>query len=134
MSPRTLFISRLLGLYCLLAGFAIVTHKQATVATVMALLHSAPLLLLFGVITLIGGLALILSHNVWSGGPLPVFVTIIGWLAVVKGLLFLLLSPESATAFYLGTLHYEQFFYFYAGFALLCGAYLTYAGFRSTPR
>jgi hypothetical protein len=28
---------------------------------------------------LLGGLAMVLAHNVWSGGPLPVIVTLIGW-------------------------------------------------------
>jgi hypothetical protein len=53
-----------------------------------------------------------LGHNVWSGGALPVVVTLVGWVALIKGLLLLFLSPEAAAGLYLGGLHYEQPFYF----------------------
>src|SRR5579872_1823618 len=34
MSPRTLFISRLVGLYCILIALSMITRRQATVETV----------------------------------------------------------------------------------------------------
>ena len=134
MLPRTTFLSRLLGLYCILAGLSMVSHRQATVDTVIALVHNAPLLFILGVITLLAGLAMILSHNIWSGGVLSVIVTLIGYLTLIKGLLFLFLSPEAAAGLFLGALHYEQLFYLYAAISLIFGAYLTYGGFRSTSR
>jgi hypothetical protein len=84
------------------------------------------------VITLVAGLAMILGHNVWSGGVLPVVVTLVGWLTLIKSLLFLFLSPEAAVGFSLEGLHYEQLFYLYAAISLILGAYLTSGGFRST--
>ena len=77
---------------------------------------------------------MVLAHNIWSGGVLPVVVTIIGWLALVKGSLFLLLFSGDATGFYLGTLHYTQLFYLYMAICLALGAYLTYGGFASKSR
>jgi hypothetical protein len=111
-----------------------VTHKQATVETVTALVHNPPVLFIVGVIALGVGLAMILGHNVWSGGALAVVVTLIGWLALVKGLLFLFLSPDAAVGFFLGGLRYEQLFYLYASISFVLGVYLTYGGFRSTSR
>jgi hypothetical protein len=35
-------------------------------------------MLLTSVITLVIGLALVVGHNVWSGGALPVTVTVVG--------------------------------------------------------
>jgi vacuolar-type H+-ATPase subunit I/STV1 len=110
------------------------SHRQATVDTIVALVHNAPLLFILGVITLLAGLAMILSHNIWSGGVLSVIVTLIGYLTLIKGLLFLFLSPEAAAGLFLGALHYEQLFYLYAAISLIFGAYLTYGGFRSTSR
>jgi energy-coupling factor transporter transmembrane protein EcfT len=107
-----------------------VTHKEATVSTTTALVHSPPAMYIISVITLVAGLAIILGHNVWSGGVLPVVVTLVGWLALIKGLLLLFLSPEGVVRF-LGRLHYEQFFYLYAAATLILGVYLTYGGFRS---
>ena len=134
MSPRTVFLSRLIGLYGILAGLSMVTHRQATVETITALVHNPPVLFLVGAITLGAGLAMILGHNIWSGGVLPVIVTLVGWLTLIKGLLFLFLSPGAAVGFFLGGLHYVQFFYLYAAISLILGAYLTYEGFRSTSR
>ncbi len=134
MSTRTIFLSRLLGLYCLIAALSMLSHKESTVATVIAMVHDAPLLFFIGIVTVAAGLAIILLHNVWSGGALPVIITILGWLALLKGLFFLFLTPAAAPDFYLGTLHYAQYFYFYASFTLVLGAYLTYSGFASISR
>ena len=41
MSPRTLFLSRLIGLYCILIGLSMMTRGQATVETVTALLQNS---------------------------------------------------------------------------------------------
>jgi hypothetical protein len=37
MSPRTIFLSRLLRLYCLLVGVSMITHREATMETLTAL-------------------------------------------------------------------------------------------------
>ena len=130
MSPRTIFLSRLLGLYCLLAGLSMVVHKQATVGTVSALIHNPPALYIAGVFALACGLAMVLAHNIWSGGVLPVVVTLAGWLAFIKGLLLLFLSSEATVCFFT-RIHYGRFFYLFAVIPLLLGAYLTYGGFKS---
>ena len=76
MTPRTRFLGRLIGLYCMLASLAMVAHKQALVEMVTGLLHDPPVLFLAGLIAVIAGLAMVLGHNVWSGGALPVIVTL----------------------------------------------------------
>jgi hypothetical protein len=134
MAPRTLFLSRLLGLYCVVASLAMITHKRAVVETVTALVRDAPVMLVLGSMTLVAGLAMVLGHNVWSGGALPVVVTVMGWAALAKSLLFLFVPPAGAAGFFLGTLQYEQYFYCYAGISLILGLFLTFQGFRSTPR
>jgi hypothetical protein len=87
-----------------------------------------------GLMAVTAGLAIVLGHNVWSGGAAPVIVTLIGWAALIKGALLLLLSPAAAADVFLGGYHYAQLFYFYAAVSLLLGIYLTYAGARSTAR
>ena len=131
MSSRTIFLGRLFGLYCLLAGISMIIRKQSIIETVTALVHNAPLMFFIGVATLFGGLAMVLAHNVWSGSGLAVVVTLLGWTTLAKGLLFLFLPPASEANFFLGTLHYEKLFYFYLSISLLTGIYLTWAGFAS---
>jgi len=131
MSPRTLFLSRLIGLYCILVALSMMTRGQVTVETVTALLQNSAMTLILGVITLAAGLAMVLAHNIWSGSVLAVVVTLIGWMALVKSLLFLFLPHEMEAGLFLGQLHYRQLFYVYAAISLVLGVYLTYGGFRS---
>jgi len=77
MSPRTIYLGRLIGLYCVLLALAMISHKQATVETINAFMYDAPVLLLASIVAMAAGLAIILGHNVWSGGALPVVVTLV---------------------------------------------------------
>ena len=130
---RTLFLSRLIGLYCLVVGLSMVSHKQLTVEGITTLLQSPSLALLLGLITLGASLAMVLAHNLWWSGPLALIITLIGWLTLIKSLFFLFLSPASESRFILGQLHYQRFFYDYAVVSIALGVYLTYAGFTASP-
>jgi hypothetical protein len=131
MSSRTIFLSRLIGLYCIVIALSMMTRRQATVETVSALLQNSSMMLIVGIITLAAGLAMVLAHNIWSGGALVVVVTLVGWITLIKSLFFLFLPPEMEAGLFLGQLHYRQLFYLYTAISLVLGVYLTYGGFRS---
>jgi putative exporter of polyketide antibiotics len=130
MSSRTIFLSRLIGPYCIVIALSMMTRRQATVETVTALLQNPSMMLIVGIITLAAGLAMVLAHNIWSGGALVVAVTLVGWITLIKSL-FLFLPPEMEAGLFLGQLHYRQLFYVYAAISLGLGIYLTYGGFKS---
>ena len=132
MSPRTLFLSRLVGLYCILVALSMITRRQATLESVNALLHDPSMMFVVGVITLAAGLAMVLAHNVRSSGALAVVVTLVGWVTVIKGLCFLFLPPGMEAELFLRQLHYQDLFYLYGCISLGLGGYLTYGGFKST--
>ena len=131
MLPRTIYLSKLFGLSCILVALPMMFHKQAVVEMVTGLLRNPPEMFLTGVLTLVAGLAMVLAHNIWSGGVLPVVVTIMGWLTLIKGFMFLCMFSGDAGGFYLGTLHYSQLFYLYMAICLVIGAYLTWGGFAA---
>jgi len=131
MAPRTIYLGRLIGLYCILIALAMLSHKQATVDTISMLVHDAPVLLSVSIIALVSGLAIVLAHNVWSGGALPVVVTLVGWISLIKGMVFLFLPPETSIA-YFEALRYNQLFYVYMSITLIIGIYLTFVSFRSS--
>ncbi|MGA7907631.1 MAG: hypothetical protein WCA16_09525 [Candidatus Sulfotelmatobacter sp.] len=131
MSSRTIFLSRLIGLYCIVIALSMMTRRQATVETVTALLQNPSMILIVGIITLAAGLAVVLAHNIWSGGALVVVVTLVGWITLIKSLFFLFLPPEMEAGLFLGQLHYRQLFYLYTTISLVLGVYLTYGGFKS---
>ena len=45
MSSRTIFLSRLIGLYCIVIALSMMTRRQATVETVTVLLQSPSMML-----------------------------------------------------------------------------------------
>ena len=132
MSPRTIFLARLIGLFAVLLSLSELVHKQAMIETANALVRDRPLVLLLSMIGLLAGLAMVLAHNVWSGGALPVVVTLFGWILLFRGALLLFLSPD-AIAGLLDFFRFAQLFYFYVGIMLVFGLYLTYAGFKASP-
>ena len=131
MSLRTIFLSRLIGLYCILVALSMMARREATVETVTALLRSPSMMLVVGIITLAAGLAMVRAHNIWTGRALAVVVTLVGWTTLLKSLLFLYLPPEMESGLFLGWLHYQRLIYVYGAISLVLGAYLTYAGFTS---
>ena len=134
MSKETRFLSRLLGLYCLIIALAMLAQRPATVVTVAALLRDRPLMYVLGVLCLFAGLAMVLVHNLWSGGAAAVIVTLIGWLTLLKGLAFIGLQPAQTTELYIAQLRFERLYPLYAALTLLLGAYLCYAGFGGVAK
>ena len=132
MSVRTVFLARLFGLYCIIIAAAMLLQPEAFVTTVNAFVADAPLVLIAGVFTLFGGLAIVLLHSYWSGGALPVIITLIGWLTLIKAVVLLVLPSTKLVALYGGvsTTHIV----ISGSLTLLLGIYLTAAGFRSPPK
>jgi ribose/xylose/arabinose/galactoside ABC-type transport system permease subunit len=127
MSPRTIFLSRLIGLYCILAGLSMAAHGQASVDMVTVLLRNPPVMFIAGLMAVLAGLAMVLGHNVCSGRVLPVVVTLSGWVALLKGALILFLTPEAESSVFPDGLQYARLLYFYTGISLILGIYLILA-------
>jgi len=134
MSPHTIFLGKLIGLYCIIAALCGITHKAVVVQMVATIFHDPGLIFALGVIVSLAGLAMILAHNIWSGGALAVVVTLIGWATLIKGLLFLFLSPGAEEQLLFVALQYNRLFYLYMAISLVIGIYLTYAGFKSKSK
>jgi hypothetical protein len=127
MSRLTVFLARLIGLFTVLLLVALLVRGSTTVEAAVA---DGPLMLTYAIISLAIGLAMIIGHNVWSGGALPVVVTLVGWLILAKGLLLLFLTPESLTGLF-ARAQYGEHIYLYFAPALAIGIYLTWAGFTA---
>ena len=110
MSPTTIFLGRLLGLYLIAISVGMLVNKRRTLATLDEMARSGPWMLFSGMVATAAGLAIVLGHNVWTGGALAVVVTLFGWAALLKGVSLLLVRPEQMAAAYKG-LGFERFFY-----------------------
>jgi len=130
MQRHTVFLGRLLGLYTLIVTLWLLADPHAATTMIEALVGNHGIHVLLALITLGLGLAMVLGHNRWSGGALPVLVTLIGRGMLLRGLLLLFLSPEQVLGL-VRTLRFSTFFYAYLAAPLVLGLYLTYAGFTT---
>ncbi|HZV77787.1 MAG TPA: hypothetical protein VFF63_08535 [Candidatus Babeliales bacterium] len=128
----TRFLAKLLGLFAVLAALSAIANRDTTIAAMNALLADPAAVYVTGCFVLLIGLAMVIGHNRWSGGAIPVIVTLYGWLALIKGLLFLLPLPSQAQFYQ--AVHLQQYFSGYMAFEILIGAYLIYGGFRPAAR
>ena len=123
MSTLTIYLARLIGLSAVLLVAALLIRGNSLI---MATVADGPVVLVYAIVSLAAGLAIILGHNVWSGGTLQVIVTLVGWLSLV----LLLVTPETLIPVLERTQqHYHYPFYIVP--ALIIGLYLTYAGFAA---
>ena len=133
MPPLTIYLARFIGLFLLIVSASMVLDPDSIIEMATALIDDRALLLIVGLIALGIGLAIVVGHNVWSGGPMPILITLFGWSQLLRGLALLLLPAETQVAFF-QVMRLEDFFYVYAGIPLVIGAYLTYAGFASPSK
>ena len=130
MSKLTVFLARFIGLFVLLVGVGCLVRGKAVVESAVA---SGPVMLVYALVSLAAGLAMILGHNVWSGGTLPVVVTLVGWLILAKGLVLFFATPEALTRL-LERMQYGEHYSLYIAPSLVIGLYLTWAGFKRPNR
>lgn len=130
MNGRTCFISRLVGAYCILVSVLMAFQKAAYVRIIGAMLEDPALLVLAGVLAVAAGLAIVIAHNVWSGGLRPRVVTLVGWVVLLKGITLLLFTPDGRTLLDSGAIGYERYFHVYMGGTFLLGVYLASAALR----
>jgi hypothetical protein len=129
--PRlTVYLARFIGLFTILLLAGLLMRGSAIVEIAVA---DGPVMLVYAIISLATGVAMILGHNVWSGGALPVVVTVVGWLILAKGLLLFFLAPGALNGLF-GRLQYGEHMYLYFAPALVVGVYLTWAGFTAPPQ
>lgn len=80
----SIFLAKALGIYLLIMGMAMVLNRTSVRAIVFDMTRNPSLLFLTGVMALIIGILMVLSHNLWVM-DWRVLVTIMGWLSLIKG-------------------------------------------------
>lgn len=80
---RSRFLAGLIGPTLAATALSLLINGELLPQMVDLIARDFSLIFVFGIITLVAGLAVVLSHNVWRGWP--IMVTVIGWLAVVGG-------------------------------------------------
>jgi len=81
----SILIAKLIGPIVVVAGVTMLVNPKAMIDMAHEFLASRALIFIAGFLALLGGLAIVNTHNLWVAGW-PVIITIFGWLAVIGGI------------------------------------------------
>jgi uncharacterized membrane protein HdeD (DUF308 family) len=125
----TKMIAGLMGPTLLAIGLAMLINADNFPEMAKQIGNDPGLIFVSGILLLVAGLAIVRANNVWSGGW-RVVVTVLGWLAVIGGILRMFLPfwaasiaatlGQSSTPVRIGAL-----------LPLLLGGFLTYKAFST---
>jgi len=83
----TLFWTQFFAIYMVVMGIALFGRKDDMLKMMRDFKNSPGLIMIASIFTLMLGSTIVLTHNVWTGG-LAVVVTVIGWITLLKGVLY----------------------------------------------
>jgi hypothetical protein len=93
----TEMLARIFGLYMLAAGIGVALNSDNMARIIDEMRQSAFAFYLGGLIAFAIGAAIVSLHNDFSG-PLAIFITLIGWVALAEGVI-MLAFPKAMQAF-----------------------------------
>jgi len=123
------FIARLMGPYFVVAGIGMLLNQDAYAAMIAEFVHSNALIFISGVLSLPAGLAILNVHRAWTA-DWRVIITILGWLAVIGGIVRIVLPQVVtmlATTIYSGPTALT----IAGAIVLVLGGFLTVKGYRA---
>lgn len=129
MDP-SIFLAKLIGPILIVVGLGIVFNRALYQSVAEEIIKSRALIYLTGVLNLVAGVAIVLTHNKW-GLSWKLIITIIGWFAAVRGALRLLI-PQQIGDFLTRTLANPQVLFGSGIVAIIVGAVLAWKGFSGT--
>ncbi|WP_367607078.1 hypothetical protein [Legionella sp. W05-934-2] len=91
---NTLFLATVIGWYLVIVSLFTLFRRDASIAVMQDIMGQRSLVFILAVFTLILGLLMVASHNVWVMGW-PVVVTLFSWLVLLSGLVRFF-CPETA--------------------------------------
>ncbi len=121
------FLAQLIGPMLLVIGLGMLINRDGYRAMAKEFLASRALIYIAGLLALVPGLAVVLTHNVWAADWRAI-ITLLGWLAVIGGA-FRILFPQEVTR--LGSRMIANPLHLTVGGAvtLILGAILSYYGY-----
>jgi uncharacterized protein YjeT (DUF2065 family) len=125
----SLFLAKLIGPVLIVIGLGLLVKPTDFREMATDFLASRAMIFLAGLLTLVTGLAIVLTHNVWEFNW-PVIITILGWLSVAGGV-FRILFPAGVQA--MGTSMMDKPAMMTVGGAIqiVLGLWLCYAGYMA---
>lgn len=124
-------IAKLIGPIFVVAAIAMLADPKDLQGMAREFLKSRALIYVTGVLAMLGGLAIVNSHDVWIA-DWPVIITLLGWVLIIGGAIRIALP--SAVKSIGGAMLENPMIIRVSGAAwLLIGAFLTYKGYFQAP-
>jgi len=123
----SLFLAQLIGLYSVVVGLSMLMERKMLMGIFQEIFSTRALSYVMGVLMLVMGLLLVLTHTVWQG-TLSIVITVISWFVLVEAIIFLFFS-QKILAKALIALNNTKIYYAISIVYLVLGVYLVYSGF-----
>jgi uncharacterized protein YjeT (DUF2065 family) len=123
----TIVLVQIIGVYMLVAGISGLLYPERMRAAMREFSKSRILPYFDGAFALVIGLLIVIFHTSWEGLP-AIIVSVVGWLAVLEGLV-MFLAPDDTMKGFLKTFERPSVIRGFLVVALVVGLYLTYVGF-----
>ncbi|MDP3313191.1 hypothetical protein [Lutibacter sp.] len=124
----TLLISKIIGLVYLSFGIGLIFNKKYYLETFTKLMKSSSFMILAGFLAITFGLLILEFHPYWDNS-LAIVISIIGYIALIKGII--ILAFPTSFSFFKVMLKSEKMYLFLGPLVLLFGVLFSYLGFFS---
>jgi len=124
----SLFLAKLMGPFMVVMAAAIVFNRDHFKKAIEEGINSPISLLIAGMLTLVTGLAIVNTHNVWTA-DWRVIITLLGWLSIIGGIIRIAMPAIVKTIAEKALHNWSSYQIFPAAVFGLLGLYLTYEGY-----
>lgn len=123
----TIFLSKVFGLYLLIAGLVIMSRQSYFASVVSRFVEERLTRMILAILELVAGIFLVMGHDDWVTTP-GIIITIFGWMLVAEGVLYLAL-PDKKLAKFIKMFNKPMWYRWGGALSLLLGAYLLSFGY-----
>ena len=123
----SVFLAKLIGPVLLVIGIGMLINQAGYRAMAEEFLRSRALIYIAGLLALVPGFAIVLSHNVWAA-DWRIIITLLGWLATIGGV-FRILFPQQVTRIGSAMLARTQYMPVGGAAVIVLGAILCFYGY-----
>lgn len=120
----THFLATVLGWYLVIVSLLLLIRQEVAVTAMKELIGQRGLLFVVGILTVIIGLLMVISHNLWVM-DWPVLVTLFAWLILIGGLIRLFF-PETVYRIWRQTIDKPKIMNVCGVITFLIGLFLLY--------
>lgn len=123
----TVLLSKVLGIFLMVVGAAVALRRNYFIPVVATFVEERLTRFVVGLAELLAGLFLVVTHNEWSSAPAAI-VTLIGWLAVIESIAYMLL-PDEVLEELIGALNKPEWYVGSGILSMILGLFLAGFGF-----